>query len=82
MQSFENNWRPGTISDDELDACSSLTVGLGSDFDGARKPHDLSDVTALPALLDTLRRAGFDESDGRALVYENWLRVLNETWDE
>ena len=55
-------------------------VGLGSDFDGARMPHDLSDVTALPALLDALRVAGFGESDIRALACENWVRVLTETW--
>ena len=44
-------------------------------------PHDLSDVTGLPALLDALQQAGF-ESEVRALTYENWLRVLTETWDE
>jgi membrane dipeptidase len=56
-------------------------VGLGSDFDGARMPHDLSDVTALPDLLEALRRAGYSESDLRAVAHENWVRVLTQTWD-
>ena len=43
-------------------------------------PHDVSDVTALAALLDALRGAGFAESDIRALAYENRARVLTETW--
>ena len=40
-------------------------VGLGSDFDGAPMAAELSDVAALPHLLDALRDDGFsaDEVD-------------------
>jgi membrane dipeptidase len=55
-------------------------VGLGSDFDGAHMPDDLSDVSRLPALLDALRDGGFDDNDVRAVAHENWVRVLEETW--
>jgi len=55
-------------------------VGLGSGFDGAQMPEDLGDVTGLPRLLEALRGAGFDEAEVRRIAYENWLRVLDETW--
>lgn len=55
-------------------------LALGSDFDGATMPGDLGDVTRLPALVDAFGAAGFDEGERRALAYENWLRVLRETW--
>lgn len=55
-------------------------VGLGSDFDGAKMPEDLGDVTGLPRLLEALRSAGFDDGDVRRIAHENWLRVLEETW--
>ncbi len=55
-------------------------VGLGSDFDGAKMPEDLGDVTGLPRLLAALRAAGFDEGDVRGIAHGNWLRVLEATW--
>lgn len=55
-------------------------VALGSDFDGAFMPQDLHDVTGLPKLVAALRTAGYDEQALRKIAYENWLRVLGETW--
>lgn len=55
-------------------------VALGSDFDGATLPDDLPGATGLPALMETLRAAGFDEASLRAITHENWLRVLRATW--
>jgi membrane dipeptidase len=55
-------------------------VGLGSDFDGAKMPAALGDVTGLPALFDALREAGFGESDLELIAYRNWHRVLRATW--
>jgi membrane dipeptidase len=55
-------------------------VGLGSDFDGAKMPEDLGDVTGLPRLVDGLRAAGFDSADVVRIAHGNWLRVLEETW--
>ncbi len=56
-------------------------VGLGSDFDGAHMPEDLGDAAGLPRLLDAFREAGFDESEIRQIAYENWDRVLADTWE-
>ncbi len=55
-------------------------VGLGSDFDGARMPDDLGDVTRLPALLGALGAAGFENAELHMIAHGNWLRVLEETW--
>ncbi len=55
-------------------------VGLGSDFDGATMPSALRDVTGLPALLDTLRSAGFTDVELEGIASGNWRRVLAETW--
>jgi membrane dipeptidase len=54
-------------------------VALGSDFDGARMPDDLADVSRLPALLDAFREAGFAEGDLRRVAHGNWIRVLGQT---
>jgi len=55
-------------------------VGFGSDFDGAKMPRELGDVSGLPRLLDALRERGYDEAELKKLAHENWLRVLRETW--
>ena len=55
-------------------------VGLGSDFDGATMPAPLGDVTGLPALLDTMRSAGFTDVQLEGIAFGNWRRVLAETW--
>jgi membrane dipeptidase len=55
-------------------------VALGSDFDGALMPDDLSDASKLPNLMDTLRRRGYDDDALRKIGYQNWVRVLELTW--
>ena len=55
-------------------------LALGSDFDGAKMPDDLGDVSGLPRLLDALRAAGYDEPALKKIAYENWQRLLAETW--
>ncbi len=55
-------------------------VALGSDFDGANMPHDLTDVTALPKLLEAFANAGFDRESIELIAYKNWLGVLEATW--
>lgn len=55
-------------------------VAFGSDFDGATIPDELKDVAGLPRLVEALRSAGFDDPTLRKLAYENWLRVLGQTW--
>ncbi len=55
-------------------------VALGSDFDGALMPTDLSDCAKLPNLTAVLRARGYDDASLRRIGYENWLRVLAATW--
>ena len=55
-------------------------VGFGSDFDGAKMPHEIGDASGLPKLLEALRDRGYDTNALKKLTHENWLRVLRETW--
>ncbi len=55
-------------------------VGFGSDFDGARVPKAIGDVSGLPKLLAVLQEHGYGECELRKLAHENWLRVLRKTW--
>jgi membrane dipeptidase len=55
-------------------------VALGSDFDGAKMPNDLGDVTGLPKLMNALAEAGFTEDELAQIAYLNWVRVLKSTW--
>jgi membrane dipeptidase len=55
-------------------------VGWGSDFDGAKVPKELGDVSGLPKLLAALRAGGYDEAALKKLANGNWIRVLGTTW--
>ncbi|MEJ7842009.1 MAG: dipeptidase [Rubrobacter sp.] len=55
-------------------------VGFGSDFDGAKVPKEIGDVSGLPNLLAALVGHGYGEAALRKLAHENWLRVLRKTW--
>jgi membrane dipeptidase len=55
-------------------------VCFGSDFDGAAIPAAIGDVAGLPNLVEALRGRGYDDPTLRKLGYENWLRVLKNTW--
>ena len=55
-------------------------VSFGSDFDGAKVPGELGDVSGLPRLLEALEERGYDEASLRKLAHENWVRVLRATW--
>jgi membrane dipeptidase len=57
-------------------------VGFGSDFDGAKVPRELGDVSGMPELLAALRAGGYDEKSLEKLAHENWIRVLRTTWRE
>src|SRR6266852_135858 len=57
-------------------------VGFGSDFDGAKIPRAIGDVTGLPRLVTALAVRGYDEVALRKITHENWLRVLRKTWRE
>jgi len=51
-------------------------VALGSDFDGARMPHGLADVTRLPWVTYGLLKQGYSETDIYKILGGNTLRVL------
>ena len=55
-------------------------VALGSDFDGAQMPADLSDCSKLPNLIKVLRKRGYDDAALWKIGYQNWVRVLEITW--
>ena len=56
-------------------------VGIGSDFDGATVPAPIGDAAGLPNLFEALRRRGYDEGSLRKIARENWLGVLERTWN-
>jgi membrane dipeptidase len=85
----EGGWRGDTGLDvmlRHLDRMIELAgpdhVGFGSDFEGARIPAAIGDVTGLPVLQLTMREHGYDETMMRKLCFENWLAVLERVWGE
>lgn len=55
-------------------------VGLGSDFDGAVIPADLGTAAGLPNLVTAMRARQFGEPLIEKICFENWMRVLAQTW--
>ncbi len=55
-------------------------VGFGSDYDGARVPDGVGDVSKLPNLIAALKDAGYDDRLLHKMTHQNWLRVLRKTW--
>ncbi|MEW6281758.1 MAG: dipeptidase, partial [Candidatus Eremiobacterota bacterium] len=55
-------------------------VALGSDFEGAVTPDDLSDASDLAWLLEGLAERGYTDDELESIAHGNWLRVLEETW--
>ncbi|WP_026479635.1 dipeptidase [Ahrensia sp. 13_GOM-1096m] len=57
-------------------------VGMGSDYDGAVVPQDLTSCADLPKLRQAMKKHGYDDALMAKLCHENWLRVLTKTWGE
>jgi membrane dipeptidase len=55
-------------------------VGLGSDYDGAVVPEDVTSCAGLPALRAAMIQHGYGKALVAKLCHENWLRVLEKTW--
>jgi membrane dipeptidase len=55
-------------------------VGLGSDFDGATMPKDLSSATGLTNLVAAMRARQYGDALIAKICSGNWLRVLDKTW--
>jgi membrane dipeptidase len=86
-----NAWREahpipaGTVADvvDHIDhvvnLCGIDHVGLGADYDGARKwPVHLEDVSGYPYITQELLNRGYSEPDIRKILGGNLLRVLRD----
>ncbi len=67
---------------DHLVAIAGINgVAFGSDFDGfAHGPAGLSDCGDYPKILGLLSERGYSEAELRKLCWDNWLRVLSETF--
>ncbi len=55
-------------------------VGFGSDFDGAKVPKAIGDVSGLLELFAALWAGGYDDTALEKLGHGNWIRVLRATW--
>lgn len=57
-------------------------VGIGSDFDGGfgreAVPAEIESAADLPKIGAALAEHGFDDADVRAILRENWLRVMRQ----
>ena len=53
-------------------------MGLGSDYDGAVVPSDLTTCGGLPKLRQAMAGHGYGEPLITKLCHENWLRVLEK----
>jgi membrane dipeptidase len=57
-------------------------IGFGSDFDGAKVPEVIGDVSGLGNLRDALTSRGLSDDSLRKLCHENWINVLDRTWGQ
>src|SRR5215475_166264 len=55
-------------------------VGFGSDFDGAKVPHELGDAAGLQRVVTLLNDRGYADDEIAKLAHGNWLRALRQTW--
>ena len=57
-------------------------VALGSDFDGAKIPSEITDAAGNQALVKALADAGYSSEDLAKICYGNWMRILQSAWHE
>lgn len=57
-------------------------VGLGSDYDGAIVPEDVTSCAGLPNLRQAMAKHGYSDALIAKICHKNWLRVLEKTWGE
>ena len=53
-------------------------VGMGSDYDGAIVPQDVTTCADLPNLREAMAAHGYDDALMTKLCHGNWLRVLEK----
>jgi len=59
-----------------LGALGEDGVALGSDFDGALMPDDLSDASKLPNLVTAMEQAGFGTELVEKICWSNWIAMI------
>ncbi|MBJ6131358.1 dipeptidase [Ochrobactrum sp. Q0168] len=57
-------------------------VALGSDYDGATIPAEISDAAGTQNLVTALQKAGYNDEELAKLCRDNWIRVLKQAWHE
>jgi membrane dipeptidase len=63
-----------------IDHVGEDRVGLGSDYDGAVVPKDVTRISDLPNLRQAMEQHGYGPALIAKICHENWLRVLEKTW--
>lgn len=63
-----------------VDLIGNDHVAFGSDLDGTTISTEIGDVTGFRQVFLALVEAGFTEDELEKIAYQNWLRVLEETW--
>uniref|UniRef100_A0A8D2NTR1 Dipeptidase n=1 Tax=Zosterops lateralis melanops TaxID=1220523 RepID=A0A8D2NTR1_ZOSLA len=57
----------------------SESIGIGGDYDGVERfPEGLQDVSKYPSLIEELLRRGWNETELKGVLRENFLRVFRE----
>ncbi|NWR15931.1 DPEP2 Dipeptidase, partial [Emberiza fucata] len=57
----------------------SESIGIGADYDGVEHfPEGLEDVSKYPSLIEELLRRGWNETELKGVLRENFLRVFRE----
>ena len=65
-----------------IERLGETRVALGSDFDGATIPKQMTDCAGLATLDSLLDQSGFDHRLKENIFQKNWLRVLKVCWNE
>ncbi|MTH79807.1 dipeptidase [Paracoccus aestuariivivens] len=55
-------------------------VALGSDYDGAQMPEDLSDASKVQNIVQAMLDHGYGEELTTKIAHRNWIGVLERTW--
>lgn len=65
-----------------IDVTGSVNhVHMGTDFDGAKMPDDIKDVSAMPGFFTDLQEyLDLSDNDMKKIQYENVVRVIKEYW--
>ncbi|NXD28333.1 DPEP2 Dipeptidase, partial [Spelaeornis formosus] len=61
------------------EVAGSESIGIGGDYDGVERfPEGLEDVSKYPSLIEELLRRGWNETELKGVLRENFLRVFRE----